>query len=261
MPMKRVVLVAALVIAAIIAPSTAGPEKERVRGVVIDAHGQPVAGARVELRVAHGGCARSPGKYITARTETDKKGRFALPKPPAGMEFYVSHDSHAPAWESATDDARIEMPRAAYLELVVPERARIAVAHGMWHFALREAQGIVRVGPLPAGVRLDLTVDAPNRTRFAQTILLLPGQTRKVRAEGNEGTTLSGRVDPPLAGVRIEAFQRGGNRTLALSDDTGSFTLRGLEEGDARLVAIAPNRDALVVDTKTDEFIELRWNR
>ena len=177
------------------------------------------------------------------------------------MEVYVTHADHAPTWHPATDGAKVVMDLPAYIELDLHEPARIGVSHGHWTFASRDASGPVRIGPLPSGIMLDVIIDAPNRSRFESSIRLLRGQQRKIDVQLDPGRRIRGMVQPPQAGVRIEAHQGDSNRTVAWSAADGSFELSGLREGEARIVAIPPGDRALVVDAQTGEFLNLEWER
>jgi hypothetical protein len=262
MGVALVVGVAGLVLLTRSAPAEGAAKT--IRGIVVNAAGEPVANATVSLRTPRGGCIHVDGLHRTDATRTDDKGRFELPRPSAPMELYVRSDGRdsdwAPAWTAAEDGARIELKRGATLSVELPRNARVEVKHGYWMFARREADGIVEFGPLPPGVQLDVTVDSPERKRYLATLLLRPGERRTLKADLDRGHEIRGRVTPPLEGVRIEAHQGTGEGATAHSAADGTFVLTGLDERRARLVAIAPGKSVLVKDVESDENVELSWN-
>ncbi len=74
---------------------------------------------------------------------------------------------------------------------------------------------------------------------------------------------MSSELGRPLAGARVVLTDFGRVAGMQLPTATtgpdGSFQLKGLKEGAVRIIAIAPDRPVLVVDTKAGENVELRW--
>lgn len=228
-------------------------------GVVVDRAGHAIEAARVTLRKPHGGCLWSAQGADRSTTTTDAEGRFTLPRPAEPMEVYVHHDDHAPAWKPVDDSVRVVLPRACRLTLELPTRAKVEVGHGSWFFARKEADGIVEFGPLPSGLLLEIVADAPGHVRTVISVVLKPGEQKTLRVEMDRGATIRGTVIPAQGGVRIEAHQGTTDRTVAWSEPDGSFSLTGLQERGARLVAIAPGKPVLVQDVSAGETVELQW--
>jgi len=237
------------------------PAAPTLRGMVLDASGHPVAGARVELRLPGGGCAWNRDTHVPARVTTGEDGAFRLPAPLGEMEVYASHPGHAPGWVRAADGAVIRLKAAAFLEITVDAPAEVVVAQSRWRFHRTNAEGTFRSGPLPPEVVLTVTAEAKDRRPFRELVELAPGETRSLDIRLPRGLAIRGSVQPPLEGVSIRASQGGLDESFATTGADGTFELGGLEDGPARIVAIAPGRPVLVVDAEVGETVELRWDR
>ena len=231
-----------------------------LQGIVIDAQGQPVEAAWVQLRTPNGGCVWDESRHLSASTRTGADGRFRLPQPAGEMEIYVSHPNHAPAWVGAEPNAVIVLPEPSYLEFVLDTQAEVTVSSGQWHFARMLGSGLLRSGPLPPDLVLQWSVNAPDLRLQNGTVSLKTGQSRRIAVASDPGLSIRGQLIPPREGVDVWCQQVGAPQRVATTDAEGAFELRGLEEGPARLVGVIPRRAALVVDAIAGDVVELRWD-
>ena len=261
--MRNASLIALSVIVVVIcgiAVSGRGDAPEaRVRGLVLDENGAPLVGAKVQLRTPNGGCIWNPSEHRAAGTETGADGWFDLPEPPGEMEFYVTHEDHGPAWVAVKDDATIRMPAASYLKLTLNAKATVEIAHGKWQFFRATSDGTLVCGPLPPNVPLNIHVYSPGHRPYFGSVELLADETQTMNVELADGLSVWGTVSPLMEGVKIMAHQTDAHESTATTGPDGSFQLKGLKEGAVRIIAIAPDRPVLVVDTKAGENVELRW--
>lgn len=240
--------------------------RPRVRGVVVDRGGRPVAGAIVEVDAPERPDADAPWGPV-AEARADEAGRFDVPMLPDGP---LRVRAHARGLDTpgegvaASGDAR-----DLRVEVLALGRARLALVASDG----RPLEGVsvtVTVGPVDGsrepvrddavvtggvvvveGLRGDdeqVVVDALGYAPLVRTVRAAPGEEVDLgRATLSAGRRLEGVVvDDAGRAVAHVLLVAAGGRFSAWSDDAGRFVLDRLPDGDVDLVARAP--DALPTD-------------
>jgi Carboxypeptidase regulatory-like domain len=250
--MKRAVVLAALALAAV-----GAPEPPRIRGVVLDPLGRPLAGATVTLEGPC--CIVVPGE--TRRTAvTDERGAFDLEAPESPMRLRATHAGNARALADARDGAVLRLPAPRYLEGTVPAKALVFVTRGLERLAVAEANGDFRLGPLPEGEELMLHVASPRHRPYQQRVVMGEGSGNP-RIELDTGLALNGRVSPPRAGVILRASQGEARESVAESDETGAFTLTGLRAGEVCVVVLDGEEEPQVLRAEAGGHLDVELPR
>ena len=142
-----------------------------LQGQVLDERGEPVAGARIEMRSAAGPCFLVP-EYAGRRWTTGADGRFEIPYPDKPMQMRIDHPSHATAWAPARDGIAVRLDQPAYVMCEVPGEASVRVRRGAELLAETSGSGALLLGPLPSYEQLTVSVAAPG-IRPAQELVQL----------------------------------------------------------------------------------------
>lgn len=259
-------------------------EADTLRGVVLEAAGEPVAGARVWL---------SQDRRVRVQ-DTDADGAFSFGGLGVGpIEVVARNPGHAIAGYSGmfvdSADITLVLGAAASATLRIVNRqfdtlsgARIKAMHVNGFFTvtvedlaehgfplLRSGDNGELVAPdLPAGGHLQLVV---SHIAHADTFVpYLPVRERRQEVMMNPGTPLTGRVtagDTPVTRARVSIRQlgQGGQRLFAeaLTDEDGFFSTR-VAEGEYRIAASHPDHGApepaalTVIEGSGGESVEIR---
>jgi len=246
------------------------PPTGSVRGLVVDAHGNPVAGASVKARVTRG--AATIGFRDWGRS--DAQGRFTLTDVPAGKGTVVIRPgSKSPTWMD--DFAAVEVPFAVtrqgeLVECTVVVHPGLAICG-----TVVDPAGVPLAGVLVAlaGGMRDLSGGYPDsgphvRSGAGGTFRLAPvtpgehtlvargrglcGDSRPVKAEAGasnvrlkltEACAIDGEVvggTPPVATpacISLWPCEGGGTTRSTYTDTSGGFRLHTLAPGAYDLVA------------------------
>jgi len=248
--MKRALVFAALALTAVGAP---GPP--RIRGLVLDSLGRPLAGATVML--VSPCCILRPGQVFRTAV-TDREGRFDLEAPEAPMRLRATHASGARVMAPAADGAVLRLGRPLYLDGSVPSAALVFVARGLERLASVETEGDFRLGPLPEGEDLTLHVVSPRHRPYQRRFVM--GDTLPP-IELDEGLALRGAVHPPSAGIVLRASQGEARESIAESDETGSFVLTGLRAGEVCVVVLDGKGDPRVLSAEAGGYLDVELAR
>lgn len=250
--MKRAVVFAALALTA-----AGAPEPPRIRGVVLDPLGRPLAGATVSLEGPC--CIVGPGD--TRRVAmTDERGAFDLEAPETPMRLRATHPGGARALSDARDGAVVRLPVPRYLEGTVPSEALVFVTRGLERLASVETKGDFRLGPLPEGEELVLHVASPRHRPYQRRVVMGEGSGNPP-IELDLGLALEGRVSPPRAGVVLRASQGEARESIAESDETGAFTLTGLRAGEVCVVVLDGEEDPQVLRAEAGGHLDVELPR
>jgi len=240
----------------------------RIAGVVVDSSGDPIAGARVNMMrtrsVEAGGMAMMIA--FGQDTTTDIEGRFVFEEQEPGKASLTGVASGYQEAELADlvipkgedlDDVTIKLDDGAILQgrVVTPDgRPAIGASIGkvsagrsmgprMGRDAPVDGDGYYRLEGLAPG-ELSIEAKHPDYPRIAKDVDLNPG-INAVNLAFTGGQEVSGRVvdtagkPVPAAGVQaMQAGQYWGN-TETQTEADGSFTLRGVQDGDYTLRANA----------------------
>lgn len=238
----------------------------RIRGVVLDPEGNPVAAARVSV---------SDGMQETAVTLSDEAGAFDLELTFAGEVTVMANQAKAGDATVTTrapiDDLKIQLAPRAVLEVELtdfdgaqvtgelsvrqPERAVIR-----W-VELPES-GPARVAGLPGG-KYVLEKYMPERIPIVKELDLAEGRVTRLSLRLERGVTLTGSVvdhegkPVPEAIVTLE-----GRRESVLTDAAGRFAWSGLVAGPAQLQAAQQNgQSAQLAVTVPAQDVVLRFEK
>ena len=239
-----------------------------VRGVVLDADGKPLAGARVVYSGASDWSQRASPRWDAEVSGAD--GSFEFSAIPAGsFRFVARAPSRAPGRSelltldglTAVDDVRIQLEKGAVIsgvvrstggEAVAAARVRVTAEGGGFRAPVREAyaddNGAYEVDGLE---RLEVNVIAIGEDASSEIVkadLTVAPYERKVDLELAVDGVIAGIVvdteGEPIEGAQVSAtpdFRKGrvGRRSFRLrgfprqqTDAGGRFRLTGLTEGD-----------------------------
>lgn len=247
-----------LVFAALALRAAGAPEPPRIRGVVLDPLGRPLAGATVTLEGARSCCVVEPGQRF-ASAVTDEGGRFALDAPDAPMDLRAAHPSGAAATEPARDGTVLRLRPARHLEGSVPADALVYVTRGLERLAAAGG-GDFRLGPLPDGEEVTLHVVSPRHRPYQRRVVVGEGGGNP-RIDLDEGLALRGAVRPARAGVVLRASQGEARESVAVSDAWGAFVLTGLREGEVCVVVLDGEEDPRVLSAEAGGHLDVELAR
>ncbi len=222
-----------------------GPPVGPIRGVVVDAHGQPCVAARVELVPCAMPRLFDGEPFTTPTVVCDERGRFAVDRLRGGWRYRV----RATAVDGASVESNPCAPGAESLRLVAVHTGRIVVRLD----APVDAEAVIRRGgrivaradfdaavatveAVPAG-RLRVEAVGRDGIVFAHraSVDVLPAATVDVTLDPAATRDLPGlAVDGsgrPLAGVPVTTLLSGDVPRRTTTGDDGRFVLRALPAG------------------------------
>lgn len=238
-------------------------------GSVVDLENRPLAGAMVYLLPAASGALRFQRRVI-ADAETSLNGRFELRDlGPARYDLRVEHAGHAPVLvpgiavpegQAEVEIGTVTLAPGAVIEarVLAPDGSPIAGATAeamadptfwLWDpsTAASDAQGILRLGDLAAGVTHRLVVRHEGFSELALSGILAPTE-RPLALTLEPALLLQGTVvdehDRPVEGALVQVVRRrpeGGTHweTQPTGSD-GRFVIEGVPPGRSQLIAQAP---------------------
>ena len=240
------------------------PAAGRVRGVVVDERGFPVAGARVTLEAG----------AFRGEAVSDRRGEFAISGTPEGrLTLRALHGEHPTATAPevmAGDDVRVVLSPGAGVEGEVrdartgwaPPGLRVTVeGGGMVREAKVTGAGHFRALGCPAGAAT-LHATAPGYLPAAATVELPQGESvrevtlRDVRIDLHPGGAIVGSVRDAggAAAVGIDVEAAGAH---ARSDGAGRFRIAPVPPGVAEVRA-GTAVESVTVEAGRDAQVELR---
>lgn len=254
----RVLLVLAASLPLVVPFAVGQPAGKAVRGVVLGPDGIPLRNARVTLCSPLGSCTLVMGHSFQTAS-TDVQGRFSFDAPPAPMEVVVEHPEYGVAWATAESGATLRLQKPAHLSGTLSAPARVRVSLGLRPLLDEQMQaGAFRLGPLPPGAMLTVTIDSPRHRLFQRRVVLEAGEVQALDVGLDAGLALEGRVVPAQAGVQVRASQGELRESVATTDAEGRFRLTGLRAGHVCCVVLAPGEDAFIVGGRAAQSIEVR---
>ncbi|HET9452091.1 MAG TPA: carboxypeptidase regulatory-like domain-containing protein [Aggregicoccus sp.] len=248
-----------------------GAEGLALAGVVVDAGGQPVAGARVDARSSAQRFPQRYGDELGYQAAADEQGRFVLEGLPQGyydVAAQLSGLTPARLKDVVTGrtDLRLVLTEGATLSgrvrdavsgeplpsftVVVSQRVGALQREPVAELTVLDPGGRYRVAGLPAGrheVEVVAAGHAPGEAQVEVPDAPRAAVVADFRLEPGArlyGTVVSSGSGKPVAGARVslETGRGGGALSVQLdgrTDAQGAFTLEGLAPGEATLVASA----------------------
>jgi len=229
------------------------PEPARLRGIALDAAGQPIAARRVAisyqgaLHVLYGH-AWLEDNWPFAGT-TDQQGRFELEGlPPGKATVYLVPDTR--------DSIEIELAAG---ELTGPVELRLAGVALRGQVVDAEGKPVAKARIQPGGAMTDADGRFALRERPNQIVVAADGHAATAHAVDGDaievrlpGTTLGGKVvDPdgngiPNVTVTLQTYAGAEwHHTESPTDDRGRFRFRGASKGPYQLAVRAPGRELI----------------
>jgi protocatechuate 3,4-dioxygenase beta subunit len=260
----RILTLSAFVI--ILTVATAFPA---ITGAVINADGQPVAGARVAVYALETTAARvarlvskTPQPTLIASTKTDAKGNFTLetPKLPV-VELRVEADGYAPESARIASDEEL----GAIALIAADLKTGTITANGK-----PVGGATVAWGPLVATTNSDGKYTLPDPQKYAgrgfvyhpdfafvEDTSFIPNEKRKLDRVLDEGMSVTGKVvgddgKSPLANATIYVD----DYPLATSAEDGSFTIAHAPKKWEKIEARTATRSGLRVNAASPLVIK-----
>lgn len=261
----------------------------RVEGRVVDANGEPVEGARVEVgearRFPEGGTYIEPTPtHPRGSVVSDAAGRFVVSRLPAGELFlrarsreYLPSDIRRVEIEPGRvhDDLIFELEHGATIvgRVVGPEGeavpgASVRLVEG-FAGAHADGDGRFRLEAVPLGAS-SLVADHEDYARVVRDVDVEPGE-QEVDLRLPRAPDLSGRVvgedGTPIPGAEVWLNRNDGEARRELTDAQGAFRFSGVDPGSHRLRAQAEGwaetrlRQPVVVAESNVSGVEIRLTR
>jgi protocatechuate 3,4-dioxygenase beta subunit len=247
-----------------------------IEGRVVDSHGRPLAGVRVDLNALRGTLERTTitatdGAFAFAAVPEDVILSLARPDDPSR----IVHRKAIEVKEGETTRVELTLPPqreevrvSVRAEGAPVDAAQVTLLSVDPNVPLRQTwftggEGVVTVQDA-RGLDLRVVVEAPGFTRAFETIERAPAEIAITLVRGvivtGRVTAVRGRKYLSHASVTVVSE---GHRAAALSDSQGEFSLSDVEPGPVRVIVSHPEYatvelDALIVATgRADRPFEL----